>query len=278
YGAAASRPAQQPADPLTVQVDEAAGTLTVHRAGTPHAILTANARPDHRPYLHPIVPLDGRGAFTEFSPGHHPHQTGLYWGFTRVNGRDFFHNPGASHWRRVSLEVVEESGERVIWQTVYDLLDETGAPVLRETQIWTMRVEDGRYLLDLEWRGTAQTDVTIGEYDYGGPFLPMPWREGIEGDAVNAARQRNEAAEGKRAMWLDVGMVVEGREDAAHVAIFDHPDNGGYPTPWRVDGQLGVGPARSRLGDWTIEAGATEVMRYRLVFYTGERNEIGRAH
>ena len=61
-------------------------------------------------------------------------------------------------------------------------------------------------------------------------------------------RQRNENAEGKRAMWMDVGMQVEGRDDFAHVAIFDHPQNAEFPQPWRVDGQLGVGPCSGPCG------------------------------
>ena len=73
----------------------------------------------------------------------------------------------------------------------------------------------------------------------------MPWKDGIKGEVINAARQRNEKAEGQRAMWVDVGMQVEGRNDLAHVAIFDHPGNKGYPLHWRVDGQLGVGTARA---------------------------------
>ena len=39
--------------------------------------------PTHGPYLHPIAAPDGKGVVTEFSPEHHKHQTGLYWGFTR---------------------------------------------------------------------------------------------------------------------------------------------------------------------------------------------------
>ena len=106
-----------------------------------------------------------------------------------------------------------------------------------------MREENGRFLLDLEWRGEAKTDVTVGKYDYGGLFLRMPWREGMRAEVVNAARQRNERAEGQRAMWIDVGMQVEGRDDLAHVAIFDHPDNAGYPA-----GLARRWPARRRLG------------------------------
>ena len=75
----------------------------------------------------------------------------------------------------------------------------------------------------------------------------MPWREGIEGEVMNFARQRNERAEGQRSLWVDVGMQVEGRSDLVHVAIFDHPENAGFPQTWRVDGQLGIGPAAASM-------------------------------
>ncbi|HEV2123866.1 MAG TPA: DUF6807 family protein, partial [Chloroflexota bacterium] len=170
--------------PLVIQQDEEARTISIYRAGEETPILTQHARPDFRPYLHPIAAPDGRGVLTEYSPGHHPHQTGLYWGFTRVNGRDYFHHPGAEYWDRVSADVLKPEGEEVSWQTVYNLLDEDGDVVLTETQTWTMQERDGMYVLDLQWQGKAYTDVTIGKYDYGGLFLRMPWREGIEGSVV----------------------------------------------------------------------------------------------
>lgn len=255
-----------------IEPDAKGDALLVFRAGSPEPILTQQAGPDFRPYLHPIVAPDGQGVLTQYSPGHHKHQTGLYWGFTRVNGRDYFHNPAGGYWRRVSAKVVTATGPQVKWQTVYDLLDEKGQTVLTETQNWTLREQNKQFLLDLEWQGEAQTDVTIGKYDYGGLFLRMPWQPGIAGEVVNATRQRNAAAEGQRAIWVDVGMQVEGRKDLAHIAIFDHPDNKGFPQTWRVDDQLGVGPARARAADWHINQGETEVIRHRLVVHTGELN------
>ena len=241
-------------------------------------MLTQNAKPGERPYLHPVAAPDGAGTATEFSPAHHKHQTGLYWGFTRLNGRDYFHNLSADYWRRVSAAIVpSKAGEDdgvVRWQTVYDLLDAGGAPVFTQTERWSMREQRGTFVLDLEWRGEAKRDVTIGKYDYGGLFLRMPWRQGIEGDVVNAARQRGARAEGQRAMWIDVGMKVEGRKDLLHVAMFDHPENMGYPQPWRVDDQLGVGSARTREADWNIAAGQTEIVRHQFVIYAGELNDI----
>jgi putative membrane-bound dehydrogenase-like protein len=263
------KPAPPAAKGFTIRQDAKTGTIAVFRAGGRTALVTQNARPDERPYLHPIVAPDGRGILTEDKPAHHPHQTGLYWGFTRLNGRDYFHNPGGQFWRRVSANVLQAAGDEVRWQTVYDLLDEGGQAVLTETQRWAMREKNGALQLDLTWRGEAKTDVTIGKYDYGGLFLRMPWREGITGEVINAARQRNERAEGQRAMWVDAAMQVPGRDDLAHVAIFDHPDNAGYPQTWRVDDQLGIGPARSRTGDWTIARNQTEVIRHRLLVYSG---------
>ena len=259
---------------LVAEQDEKAGTISVYRAGNRSSILTQNARPDFRPYLHPIMAPDGQGVLTEDSPVHHKHQTGLYSGFTRLNGRDYFHNPTGDYWRRTSAAVVQASGDEVRWETVYDLLDANGVGILTETQRWSMRERNGRFELDQVWRGQAHTDVTIGKYDYGGLFLRMPWRPGMAGEVVNAARQRDERAEGQRAMWIDVGMQVEGRSDLAHVAIFDYPDNGGYPQTWRVDGQLGVGSARTRTDDWTIAKGQTEVIRHRFVIYTGTLNDV----
>jgi hypothetical protein len=223
--------------PLRIVQNEKEETISIFRGSENIPILTQNAKANFRPYLHPIVAPDGKGVLTEYSPGHHKHQTGIYWGYTRVNGRDYFHHPDGDYWRRVSAKVIEAKGTEVKWQTVYDLLDSTGAAVLTETQNWSMRQKDGKYLLDLEWNGEAKAEVTIGKYDYGGLFVRMPWKEGIKGEVVNAARQKNEKAEGQAAMWVDIGMQVEGRNDLAHIAILDHPENKGYPQVRRGHGK-----------------------------------------
>ncbi|MFS8616408.1 MAG: DUF6807 family protein [Solitalea sp.] len=264
-----------PADSLFhIVQNDTAGTLVVFRGNQNDTVMAQHARENVRPYIHPIIAPDGRGELTQFSPGHHTHQTGLYWGFTRLNGRDYFHNPGKDHWRKVAARIITAEGPRVQWQTVYDLLDEAGQVVLTETQNWSLQLLDNQYILDLEWKGEARQDVTIGKYDYGGLFLRMPWKEGIRGEVVNTARQRNGKAEGQRAMWVDVGMEIYGRDDLAHIAIFDHPDNGDYPQLWRVDDQLGVGPVRARSGDWDINRGETETVRHQLVVYTGELDDV----
>ena len=205
---------------------------TSGREGDDQPLVTQVARADFRPYLHPLMAPDGQGVMTESQPPHHPHQTGIFWGLTRLNGRDYFHHPEGDHWKRVSVAVLKARsllpGDSVQWQAIYDLLDENAEPILRHAEIWTMRDQGGRYSLDLQWSGQALRDVTVGQYDYGGLFVRMPWRPGMTGEVVNSARKRDSKAEGQRAVWLDVGLQLEGRQDLAHFAILDHPLNAGF--------------------------------------------------
>jgi putative membrane-bound dehydrogenase-like protein len=264
------------------------------------ALVTQNAKPNMRPYLHPILAPNSNSALTQYSPGHHKHQTGLYWGFTRVNGtgatestlkkwfykkdkpadikaqigRDYFHNNGESHWQKVNLTVLKEEGTTVKWQTVYNMLDESKQAILEETQTWTFTQKDDKYLLNLEWSGKALIDITVNQFDYGGLFLRMPWHKGIKGEAINAARQRNEKAEGQRAMWVDVGMEIKGLEDWGHISILDHPENENFPQTWRVDGQLGVGPVPAGAKDFKIPKGEVKTFFHQIIAYSGALNSI----
>ncbi len=264
----------QPAPGLTARIDSTTESISVYKNGNSEPLVTQMAKKDFRPFLHPLTAPDGNGVLTEYSPGHHKHQTGIYWGYTRVNGRDYFHHPEGDYWQRASYSVIQSEGEEVSWQTVYNLLDENGETVLTEIQIWTFKETEGRYLLDLEWQGKAQKDITIGKYDYGGLFIRMPWKEGTKGEIMNAARQKNTAAEGQPAMWIDAGMEIIGRNDYAHIAVFDHPENNGYPQTWRVDNQMGFGPARARKADWHIKKGETEFIKHRLLIYTGNLTDL----
>lgn len=257
---------------LRIEHDEAAGTIAVFVEGSSEPIVTQHARAGDRPYIHPILAPDGNGVLTQYQPEHHLHQTGLYWGLKKVNGRDYFMRWREDYYRRVSAHVVRAQGSHVRWQTVYDLLGADGDPILAETQNWTMRHHEGMIVLDLEWTGEALADVMVEQFYVGGLFLRMPWHRGIVGDVVNAGGRRNSEAEGQRAIWTDVGMDIDGRSDQGHIAIFDHPDNEAFPVAWRVDGELGVGPSRQILGDWRLDEGERTTIRYRLLVYTGLRD------
>ncbi len=254
-----------------IQADYDSGVLRILKAGVMDPVVTQNAKKGMRPYLHPIRTPDGKGVLTEIHPSHHLHQTGIYWGLKKVNGRDFFMNNAGDYYQYQSLRIIKKAGETVSWETVYDLLNEHGDGILRETQTWSLREEDGFLLLDLEWQGKGLMDVTVEKFFVGGLFMRMPWADGIAGEAINSMGEKNSAeAEGHRSVWVDVGMEISGIEDWGHIAILDHPDNVAFPTPWRIDSQLGVGPSRQILADWHLGKDETTVENYRLIIYTGE--------
>lgn len=262
---------------LRIEQDLDAGSIAVYTENKAHPILTQSAKPDERPYLHPILAPDGNGELTEYRPDHHPHQTGIYWGLKRVNERDYFMNWNRDYWRRVSAEVLEDDGERVRWQTVYEMLDEEGKVLMVETQNWSLQAHADRYVLDLEWQGEAKMDVVMEKFYVGGLFVRMPWVPETVGEIVSASGHRGMELEGQRAIWSDIGITLDGREDFARIAILDHLDNAAFPTPWRVDSQMGLGPSRQILGDWGLAAGESETIRYRLLMYTGNEDKALKA-
>ena len=68
------------------QLKDVGDQIHLFERGNPSPIVQQVVAPNHRPYLHPILAPNSKMSLTQFSPDHHKHQTGLYWGFTRVNG------------------------------------------------------------------------------------------------------------------------------------------------------------------------------------------------
>ncbi len=246
------------------------GGVEIYRPGLDTPIFAFNAPADGRPYVHPILAPDGKGVLTEFSPGHHRHQTGIYVGFLKVNGRDYFHNRAGDYFRRTGFKL-HDKAEGTQFTSVYELLDAKKNPQLTETQTWTFRDYTQSYSIDFDLVLKAHTDVTFDKHDYGGLFIRTPFKNQPGAKAINSEGQSNGKAEGQKARWVDIGMTVEGRKDSAHIAVLSHE-----PVIWRVDGQLGVGPARSRSGAWKLAKDESAVFRYRFLVYTGEfqQNQI----
>ncbi|MBX3440635.1 MAG: PmoA family protein, partial [Planctomycetaceae bacterium] len=76
---AASANAGRAAD-LRAELNETGDEIRILRSGQTTPLVTQAARPDFRPYLHPLHAPDGRGVLTELASDQHPHQTGLSWG------------------------------------------------------------------------------------------------------------------------------------------------------------------------------------------------------
>lgn len=245
--------------------------MSVFRAGENEPIVVQNAPADRRPFIHPIVAPGGTASITENAPAHHPWQHGLYIGLNDVNGYGFWleglkpdhaATDGTFHPELVGTPTAD--GDHASWSVATQYRDPSGAALLQERQDWVVTDHGDRIDLDLVWTLTADVPVTFGEYEYGGLFLRMPYRDETGGTALNSEGLRDTDAEGKRANWVATSMPIEGNADDALVAVMDHPSNFRHPVPWRVDYQLGISPSVCIAGSWHIAAGDSQVFRHRV--------------
>lgn len=253
-------------------VEDRGDSLAVYREGSDVPLLVQRNEQHARPCLQPLMAPDLDGVLTEFMPDHHHHQTGVFFGLPEVNGRSYFHVTRQGSFERVGHFMLKSGNDPIGRWSISDQWLSDRGPVATETQSWRLRDHGSWYVLDLDWSLLAHEELTVGKYDYGGLFVRMAWRPQTGGSAVNSEGQQGEECEGQRARWVDVGVPILGRKDGrdGHIALLDHPKNEGHPEPFRVDGQLGFGPCRARLGEWKIARSKTATAKFRLVVYLGE--------
>ena len=266
-----------PAVSHSLTADHQSDRIAIRRGG--RELLVQNARADHRPFIHPIVAPDGDGILTENAPPHHPWQHGLYVGLNNVDGVGFWtegltNNPtdGSFHPRPLGQPTID--GNSASWAVVSEWRRPGGAPLLTETQSWTLHDRGTSFELDLAWTLAAIVPLTFGEYSYGGLFVRMPFRE--RGSVITSEGHADCAsAEAKRARWVAISMPLPDRLAAggiAGLAMMDHPTNPEYPAPWRVDGQFGIAPSRCIAGAWKLAAGTATTSRTRTFIHGGPTN------
>ncbi|KRE63336.1 PmoA family protein [Paenibacillus sp. Soil750] len=255
--------------------------MFINRKGEERPFLTQQAELNRRPFIHPIVAPDGKGVLTEDAPAHHPWQHGLYVGLNDVNGYGFWtegvsNAPTDGSFHPAPLMNISLSGNEVCWTVRSSWREPGGELLLIEEQNWCLKDLGSTYELDMSWTLKAEKDLSFGQYAYGGLFLRMPYRHEQGGVFLNSEGHTPQEADGERARWAAIHMPIEGRQGHAGMAIFDHAGNPEYPSPWRVDGELGISPSRCIAGSWRLNKGESHLAQYRIVIYHGtlDANEI----
>ncbi len=222
----------------------------------------------------------------------HPHHTSIWVAHGDVNKVDNWSISGRAGWQlhKGFEQVVDGPVVGIIRETL-DWTDAARKSNLSETR--TIRVynlpEAGR-VLDIELTFEAKYGkVTFGDTKEGGPLATRMRPEfrsdkkGAEGIMVNSQGQQAKAAWGQKARWVDCSGMVGGKRYG--FAMFDAPGNLRHPQTWhaRTYGLCAINPFGLRAfpggkkanGDWTIEAGQSATMRYRIYFHTGEAKDAG---
>ena len=242
-----------------------------------------SCEPGERHYLHPVHGPGGGPVLTQDRPTDHPWQHGIFTGLHQVNGLDFWQEhrfPEKSGVVRLERLVELSGGDQAVgWTATSRWLTRAEEPLLHETQAWTVHLGTAeRYLIDLIWTLRGLRDVAFGQHFCGGVAVRLVYH--AQHEPLNANGQRGQAAAEQRAAWCDVSAPFDGSRtwtgDAIEagawygVALFDHPSNFSYPSPWRVDAQGLINPSPSLAGPWALVRGEERQFRYRFVVHAGK--------
>jgi hypothetical protein len=232
-------------------------------------VMTTNARP----YLHPVRDASRQVVLTEDKPADHPWQHGIFTGFHRVNGFNYWKEDEGRQ-RFVRLLDLKEAPDRVSWRALVELVAPDGNVVLQEEDAITIHAPESSnvYVIDFELLLRAkEQNVSFGKFFVGGLSVRMPWdKANPRQKHLNSNGLRNRACEQQRAAWCNVERPFG--NEIFGIAVFDHPANPNHPSGWRADEQGLINPNVSALGDWTLAAKQTQRFRYRLLVYRGPAN------
>ena len=228
----------------------------------------------------------------------HKWHRSIWFAHSYVNGVDFWNEAGGDVGKSpkdkgntVNDGVIEiSSGPVGTLHARNKLVAPDGRVIATDERTLRFRGDaDGRILdYEITIHAPANEPVLFGDNKDGtmairlAQWMTMPHKNiGGKGKIVTAKGDRDGKAWGTRADWCDYYSEKDGKTYG--IAIFDHPQNLRHPTWWmaRDYGLFGANPFgwhdyekafanEPHKGDYTIPAGGTLTLRYRLFFHHGD--------
>ena len=216
----------------------------------------------------------------------HVHQRSLWFTHGDVNGIDFWSEGKGRIEHREFVKV--DSGPPAMIVTRNDWLSPDGSKLqLQDERTHTFGADADRRWIDFEVVLKATNGpVVFGDTKEGSFGVRVASSMRVDskqgGKIVNSQRQANAAAWGKPAAWVDYYGPVEG--ETLGIAILNHPKSFRFPTHWHVRtyGLFAANPfglsdftAGASKGQYTLPAGETLTLRYRVLLHKGDEKEGG---
>ena len=225
-----------------------------------------------------------------------PHQRAMYYAHGDINGFDFWGEEAFAKWsdhsastfgRTVfrSIDDIRSGDDAGYLAATFDLVTPSGV-IGEEVQKYRFGGDDSSRAIDCTFIICAtRGPLALGDTKEGSfAFRVVKDLHPPSGRMLNADGAVGEKRIwGKRASWVDYSGRV-GAEDVG-VAIFDHPQNVRTPAYWHARGYglLAVNPFglkqftgdRRQDGSYTIPAGGSLVLRYRVLVHHGDASQAG---
>jgi hypothetical protein len=238
-------------------------------------------------YIHPLFGSDG-SILTDDFPADHPHHRGLFfaWPGMTVLGTavDAWHmkgiQPDFAEWGPRQVNEREASFEAVnLWR----LTGEEERPAVREHLRYTIHQgeQTGR-MIDVHATFTNLTDQEIvlrgsPRSAYGGLNIRMDGkRPDVRIATARGPLQKDANAIDPPSPWADHSSRPAGEEGHSGVAIFQHPENPGFPARnWTLRFYGFLGAAWPGEESHIMAPGASLALRYRLFIHHGDAEAAG---
>jgi hypothetical protein len=256
-----------------------------------------------KPYLFPLrsalgtIVTRGFPMVTDIPAEDHdePHQRAMYFAHGDINGYDFWGEAAFPRWSRHSastfgrtvfreLDEMPGDPDSGTVRAEFDLVSSNGQVIAAETQSYTFRGDEQSRIIDCEFTIRANHGpLKMGDTKEGTfAIRVVKALDSPPGHMVNSDGAVGEKSVwGKRGDWVDYFGNVAG-EDVG-IAIFDNPKNLRHPTYWhaRHYGLLAANPFglkeftrdRHQDGSYTIAAGGSLTLRYRVLIHHGDFHE-----
>ena len=229
------------------------------------------------PFFYPVNgPVLG-GSVTSMRNGEYPHHSSLFFGCDQVNGGNYWQE-GLERGRIISVnaEILKQGGDTVII-TDECIWSRPGAisPV-KDTRTITITSPTATVSqIDVEIKMEMLIDVTIKKTNHSLFSARMAADLSVKngGTMINAEGVKSEKDTfGKNSPWMDFygkrGDAIEG------MAIFQHPSNPWYPSPWftRDYGFMSPTPMYwpENEKETFMKKGTVLNLRYRVLVHAGD--------
>lgn len=280
----------------TVKITQSPTALDITIDGKPFTTYRYVPTPEdfawHRPYFYPVLSADGveltsdQWRLREKQPTEelknkidHPHHRSVWISHGDVNGIDHWSHQMANQQKH--LKFIKVEGDRFVEELDWEGKEDR-KPVLVEVR--TVRVlayPDGARAIDVTSVITAPNadavfkvkPLNVNGVEAGWLAARVPpsfvagMKDGKSQLTSSAGANGELECRTKPANWCDFsGPAADGKTFG--VALFDHPENPGHPTPFhaRAWGLL------THIGthDWTLKKGQPQPLRHRLLFHPGD--------
>ena len=201
----------------------------------------------------------------------HTWHKSLWWSWKFINKVNVWeHNQKDTEPVKVEVVTSDDGSARIAMDVAYHLPQAKAVVTEKRVIAVSAPSAEGRYHID--WSATftgAGKDVVFNKNWYGGMAARMAKRtiKWVFRDSEGREGQRGCAR--KRSRWIDFSGKLDGGREAG-LAIFVHKDNPRQPPPWCViQGMPYFNPVFTGSEDYTLSAGKTLVLRYRMLVHPG---------